>query len=120
MPKLWFKVKPKVDATSGAKTAKLYAAERELNEVLKKMVALEDRGPTLPESVLCPAYDDLQAEFKKALGGLTLAIDTLPREKIKLVATEETAQIQRLQLKLEAVERLHAQQESLQKEYLVL
>jgi hypothetical protein len=111
---------PKLATVPPAKKARLYASEKELNVVLKKMVALEDRGPTLPESVMCPAYDDLQLEFKKALGGLTLAVDALPKEKIKLVATEETVRIEKLQTQLVAVEKLHDQQQALQKEYLIL
>jgi hypothetical protein len=109
--------KPISDVGSPKLSARLVASEKELDNVLKKMVALEDKGTNLPESVLCPAYDDLQAEFKKALGGVNLVLTDVPKQKVQLVAEREVVQIKGLKLEVEAVERLHSQQESLQKEY---
>jgi hypothetical protein len=97
--------------------AKLGASEKELIGVVRKMGVLEERSPTLPESYLCPAYDDLHAEFVRSLDELVAATKALPKEDESLALKQESARLKALQQAMEGAERLHDEQKSLQAEF---
>lgn len=95
----------------------LLAAETELANVLKKMFALQQESPNLPESVLCPAYDDLKVEFAKATQNLGVSVQALPKYQVQVVAQTEVTQIMTLKQEMDHADALHVEQLSLQSEF---
>ena len=107
----------KFKVSSTRQMGQLGASEKELITVVKKMGVLEEKSPTLPESYLCPAYDDLHKEFVQALDELVAAIKALPKEEKGLALHEELARLKALQQEMEDAEHLHDEQKSLQAEF---
>ena len=103
-------------AKMGKDGIKLAASERNLSSILDKMHLLEAQSPHLPESYLCPAYDDLQREFVEALHVLTMTVEAVPPAQRENVVQTELLQIERLKTEFTGAETLHTQQKSLQTE----
>jgi ABC-type phosphate transport system auxiliary subunit len=104
-------------AEAKSSVSKLAAIERQLADVLKKMHALWEKSPELPESYVCPAFDDLQKEFVQTLSSFTVIVKTLPPDQMKEVAANELEHIRALRSEMEDADRLHVQQQALQSEY---
>lgn len=111
---------PELKLSTTKQVAQLAASEQTLKTVIQKLGILEERSPTLPESYLCPAYDDLRQQFVQALDGMIVAVKALPNEDKGVALKGEQAQIKALQQEMEDAEHLHDEQKSLQAQFATL
>jgi len=95
----------------------LLKAEAGISGVLNRMSKLQQESPTLAESYLCPAYDDLQKEFVQAVGLLQTSIAAVPADQRATVAREEINTLEQLRVQMADAEKLHDEQEQLQGEF---
>lgn len=106
-----------VHLSAVANADQLLKAEAGITEVLKRMDKLEMESPTLSESYLCPAYEDLQKEFVQAIGVLQTSISAVPADQRTAVAHEEISNLQQLQAQMADAQALHDEQEQLQAQF---